>query len=288
MTLPSADAPVAPQTVRPARLALDHLTVVDCTPCEVVAIAAEVGCQSVCLFLQPMEVLPRMPSFELIGATAERRETRRRCQDLGITVDLAYPFTLTARTELDTFQAALETAAWLEVRAVNTLLYDRDPQRRLDKFTAFCQLAAGYDLAVAVEFYPLSQVRTLREALDLVACAEESGSVGVNVDLLHLMRSGGRVAEVAAAPAGALLYAQYCDGQRTLDARDWSWEASSQRLLPGEGEFDVQQFARSLPIGTRCSVEVPQEREILQALSPRERAARAVAATRRAIDSAER
>jgi len=46
---------------------------------ERVTLADETGCQSVCLFLERMEVLPRMPQFALIGDTAERRETRRRC-----------------------------------------------------------------------------------------------------------------------------------------------------------------------------------------------------------------
>ena len=268
------------------RLALDHLTVVDTTPSELVPLAAEVGCQSVCLFMESMAVLPRMPPFALIGDTVERRETRRRCQDLGISVDLVYPFTLTGRTEINTFQAALESAAWLEARAVNTLLYDRDAQRRFDTFAGFCELAASYGLAVAVEFYPLSQVRSLAQALDLVERVDKPGSVGVNVDLLHLVRSGGGAGDIAAAPMQRLLYAQYCDGRRTLDAQDWGWEASSQRLLPGEGEFDLRGFARALPPQIRCSVEIPQEGGMLQGLSRRERAARAVAATRGAIECA--
>src|SRR5262249_34555071 len=163
----------------PALLALDHLTVADTTPSQLVAVAAQAGCPAVCMFLEPLAVLPRMPSFDLLGDTLERRETRRHCEDLGISIDLAYPFTLAALTEVGAFRPLMETAAWLGVRALNTLVYDRDPQRRFDKFAAFCELAAEYRFVVAVEFYPLSQVCSLLEALELVRRVGRPDWVGV-------------------------------------------------------------------------------------------------------------
>jgi len=265
--------------IAPDLLALDHLTVADTTPSQLIALAAEVGSPAVCLFLEPMAVLPRMPEFRLLGDTPERRETRHRCEGLGIHIDLAYPFTLTARTQVQAFRRAMETAAWLGVRALNTLHYDRDPQRRIDLFAAFCELAAEYGLRVAVEFYPLSQIRSLPEALDLVARIERPGQVGVNIDLLHLMRSGGRIEDIRNAAPGSISYAQFCDGPQSLDTPAWSTEASYQRQLPGEGQFDVAGFSSALPAGVPCSVEVPQELQIAQGQSARERGMRAVQAT---------
>ena len=175
-----------------SRLALDHLTVTDTTPSQLVSVAAEVGCEAVCLFLEPVGILPRMPHFELLGATAERRETRARCEALGVGIDLVYPFTLTGRTDANTFMPALETAAYLGAQAVNVLLYDRDPARRLDVFGAFCTLAAAHALEVVVEYYPVSQIKSLAAAIELVS-HHLPGRVGVNVDLLHFNRSGGNV-----------------------------------------------------------------------------------------------
>jgi sugar phosphate isomerase/epimerase len=112
---------------------------------------------------------------------------------------------------------------------------------------------------------------------------ERPGQVGVNIDLLHLMRSGGRIEDIRNAPPGSISYAQFCDGPQSLDSEAWSIEASYQRQIPGEGQFDVAGFSRALPAGVPCSVEVPQELQIAQGQSPRERGMRALQATRSVI-----
>lgn len=265
------------------RLALDHLTVADTTPSQLVAVAADAGCQGICLFMEPMAVLPRMPQFQLHGDTTERRETKARMADSGIVLDVAYPFTLSGRSDVAGFAPALETAAELEAWAVNVLAYDRDPARRLERFAAFCDLADGFGLKVVVEFYPLSQVRSLAEAIDLVRAIDAPGRVGVNADLLHLVRAGDDAATLAVAPAEWILYGQYCDGPAEQTALAWDYEASSQRLLAGEGMFDLAGFAAALPPGCRTSVELPQDSALAAGVPVADRARAAVHGVRRAI-----
>ncbi len=262
------------------RLALDHLTVPDTTPAQLVEVASKAGAQAVCMFIEPMAVIPRMPAFDLYGDTAERRETRARMDNLGIGMDLAYPFTLTGRTDVSAFGRALETARFLGARAVNVLVYDRDPARRVDCFGRFCTLALAHDLHVAVEFYPVSQVRRFPDAVALAQAADTPGRVGVNVDLLHLARSGGVAADLAAAPAGTVLYAQYCDAPAFCEDSQLEAEASSQRLYPGEGALDVQGLAAVLEPDVRISVEAPREDLVLRGVPALERARRALQATR--------
>lgn len=261
-------------------LALDHLTVTDTTPWELVEVAARTGYQAVCMFLEPMAVLPRMPAFELIGDRAAQRETRARLDALGIGIDLAYPFTLAGRTDVAAFRPALETAAFLGARMANALVYDRDPARRQDRLAEFCELADGFRLGVALEFYPSSQVRSLNEAVELVQRVGAPGRVGVNVDLLHLVRSGGAASDLARAPAGAVIYGQFCDGPETCDPADREYEASSQRRLPGEGCFDIEAFAAALPAGARVSIEAPLDAAIAAGAPPELRARRALDALR--------
>jgi sugar phosphate isomerase/epimerase len=267
------------------RLALDHLTVVDTTPSQLVDVAAEVGCQAICLFMEPMAVLPQMPPFDIYRDTPERCETKARLDDLNIAVDIAYPFTLSSRTDLAAFHGPMETAAFLGARYVNTLLYDRDPARREDVFTAFCAQAAEYGLGVVAEFYPVSQIRSLEEAVALVRKVGRPGEVGVNVDQLHLVRSGGTLADIAAAPAEYLLYGQYCDGQADYDREKLDYEASSQRMLAGEGAFDVAGFAAALPASAGRSVELPREDALLGGISLIERARAAVGSVRARLGS---
>lgn len=262
-------------TAPTARLALDHLTVVDTTPSQLVEVAAAANCRAVCAFLEPMSVLPDMPQFEMNTASAEFRETKARMGDLGIGLDIAYPFTLSGRTDVSAFRPALECAAGLEAWAVNVLTYDREPVRRTEYFATFCELAAGFGLNVVVEFFPPSQVKTLKQALELVRQVHRPGRVGVNVDLLHLTRSGGSIAELADAPPEFILYGQYCDGNTTCAPDQRDFEASAQRLLPGEGTLDLAGFARALPLHCRTSVELPQHDALISGMPALYRAQRA-------------
>ncbi len=248
-------------------VALDHITAVDATPRQLVEAAAGAGCAGICLFMEPMAVLPAMPPFDLYGDQQARRELAGCLADLRLSLDLAYPFTLTGRSDPASFDAAFETAAELGARLVNVLAYDRDPVRRLDVFGRFCDRATRFDLGVAVEFYPPSQIGSLAAALALVGAIDRPGQVGVNVDILHHMRSGGTLTELKAAPAGYVLYGQLCDGM-LVAPKDIEHEASRARLLAGEGQFDLAGFVAALPAGTPISVEIPRDHALAQ---PRER-----------------
>lgn len=265
------------------RLALDHITVVDTDPCKLAETARAVGCDGLCLFMESMSVLPLMPQFDIYSDLAARREFKQRMEDQGVVLDLAYPFTLAGRTEVSQFATALECAAELQAGLLNVLIYDRDPARREDKFAGFCDLALSFGLRVALEFYPVSQVRSLAEALELTARVGRPGEVGVNADLLHLMRSGGTLAELAAAPSGLILYGQFADAPLSRPEEEWDFEASSDRLLPGEGQFDLAGFARALPLGCPVSVEIPRNRQVEAGIPVLERARLAVDAVRRAL-----
>lgn len=237
------------------RLALDHITAVDTTPIQLAEVASAAGCEGICLFMEPMDVLPLMPPFDIYHDLPARRALKQRMDDLGVGLDVAYPFTLAGRTDVAAFATAMECAADLDAQVLNALVYDRDPARRADKFAEFCALAGSFGLRVGVEFYPPSQVRSLADALALVDGA--GAHVGINVDLLHLMRSGGTIAELAAAPAGRIFYGQLSDGP--LNAPDdLDAEASSGRLLAGEGAFDLAGFVRALPAQCPLSVEIPR------------------------------
>ena len=259
-----------------ARLALDHLTVVDTTPSQLVEAAAAADCRAVCAFLEPMSILPDMPLFDMTIGSAEFQKTRSLMADLGIGLDIAYPFTLTGRSDVSAFRPALERAAALDAWAVNVLDYDREPARRTEKFASFCELAAEFGLNVVVEFFPPSQVQTLEQALELVMQVNKPGRVGVNVDLLHLVRSGGSVAELSAAPAEFILYGQYCDAPAACEPDQRDFEASSQRMLPGEGALDLAGFAKALPPSCRTSVELPQHAALASGMPRIDRAHRAV------------
>ena len=262
------------------RLALDHITAVDTTPIQLAEAARAAGCDGICLFMEPMDVLPLMPKFDIYRDLTARRAFRRRLDDLVVTLDVAYPFTLAGRTEVAAFATAMECAAELDAQVINALVYDRDPVRRADKFGQFCDLAGSFGLRVGVEFYPPSQVRSLADALALVDGA--GAHVGINVDLLHLMRSGGTFEELSAAPADRIFYGQLSDGPLQAPA-DLDAEASSGRALAGEGAFDLAGFVRALPQNCPLSVEIPRNAAVEAGEPLAARVARAVEGVRAAI-----
>lgn len=264
------------------RLALDHITAIDSDPVTLASAASDAGCAGMCLFMQPMDVLPLMPTFDIYGDLGARRDLRRQMDDLGVALDVAYPFTLAGRTDVRDFCVAMECAADLGAMLLNVLVYDRDPARRRDTFGAFCDLAATFGHKVGVEFYPPSQVGSLAAALDLVQAVARPGLVGVNVDLLHLMRAGESVADLAAAPGEYILYGQIADGPVTAPD-NLDLEASSERLLPGEGAFDIGAFVRALPEGCPISVEIPRNHAVTAGVPRAERVRMAVAGVRRTI-----
>lgn len=263
------------------RLVLDHITVADATPIQLVELAAAIGCAGIGLFMEPMAVLPLMPAFDLYGSPAARRELGAALRANGVTLDIAYPFTLGSRTEVADLAGAMDCAAELGAGLLNVLAYGRDPARRADQFAALCDMARSRGLRVGIEFFPASQVGSLGAALALVAAIGRPGEVGVNVDLLHLMRTGGTLAELAAAPPGTILCGQLADGPLAAPA-DPVHEASAARCLAGEGAFDLAGFVAALPAGCPVSVEIPRNAEAAT-MSALARARRAVEGVRRVL-----
>lgn len=261
------------------KLALDHLTVTDTTPVDLVRAAEVSHCEGMCLFMHSLDVLPRMPNFNLLDNPLQQGELKAAMQAASVKLDVAYPFTLAGRTTIADFQVGLDCAAFLEAEFVNALVYDREEARREDNFLAFTEMAKQTGLKVVVEFFPASQIASLADALALVALVDRPYEVGVNVDLLHLMRSGGTLADLKAAPEAFILYAQICDAPLKPHLSAGA-EASAQRSLAGAGDFDIAAFIAALPSHCQMSVEIPQEDAILAGQSTAQRARQAVDSVR--------
>jgi sugar phosphate isomerase/epimerase len=112
--------------------------------------------------------------------------------------------------------------------------------------------------------------------------AHPAGSV--LVDALHLRRSGGSPADLAALPPERLPYGQLCDAPLEPvwpDEQVAIAESRGGRLLPGDGELPLRELIDVLPPGSALSVEAPVA--ALADRSPAERASRAFAAATRLL-----
>lgn len=263
-------------------LALDHLTVSDAYPWELVHLASQNGLPGCCLFLHSMSVIPHMPPYDLVRDKSARNVTKTALADYGVTLDLAYPFTLTGHSKPEDFNSAMDAAADLGAKAINLLVYDRDEERRVGTVSAVADMALQRGMDSVIEFYPSSAIKSFDAAAHLVRAVGRQG-LGVNVDLLHLYRSGGSVAELSGAE-GVIRFAQLADGLLT-SPEDPDFEAGRNRTIVGGGELPVEAFLKALPQGVPLSLEVPRDAEIDAGLSKVERAARAVKTFRQAVNT---
>ncbi|RYY26683.1 MAG: sugar phosphate isomerase/epimerase [Sphingomonadales bacterium] len=258
---------------------LDHLTVSNASPIEIVQVAAQSGYSGVGLFLYKVPGVPGMCEFDIMNSNNSLQEVRFLSQELDCPVAIAYPFTLTRTSTVDSFDFALDAAAEIGAQAVNLLVFDRDIARRAEGVAGFCERAGRRGLVVGLEFYPPSALRTLGEAVALCDMAS-APNLKLTVDLLHLHRSGGTFEELAA-QRDRILLAQICDAPASAP-EDLFYEAAADRLLPGEGALDPAGFLRACGPGVSVSIEAPCAR--LSGLSPELRARSALQAARIALE----
>ena len=256
-------------------LCLDHLTLSDLTALQLIDVAHQTGCASVSLFIKP---LPLGPYADLLHDKAARAEVIRALRDGGLGVGIVEPFMLEESTDWDELQRTVELTAELGGR-VNALGFDTDPARLRDAMCRLATLASAAGVQMAIEAFPLSAVRTQADALDLALAA--GAHVGLCVDTLHVIRSGGKWDDVAALPPERILHVQLNDGPLEPPA-DRYREATIARLLPGQGEFGLDAFLPLIPPSATVAVEAPF---IAPAgMTPTDRGRIAVQAARRLVD----
>lgn len=209
-----------------------------------------------------------MPDYDLVHDKALRNATRQAAVDLGIAIELVYPFSFGSRISVPAFEPDLECAAELGAQRVNALVYDRDEARAANNLGAFTDLVRRYGLLTAVELFPGSRVASLEDGVELLERVDSPEWLGLNVDLLHLMRSGGDVSQLATLGKESIFIAQACDGPLNLDPSQFAFEASSNRLLPGQGDFDIAAFVESLPGDCPVCLEIPISDSSEGALDP--------------------
>jgi sugar phosphate isomerase/epimerase len=126
---------------------------------------------------------------------------------------------------------------------------------------------APFGLTADLEFMPWTAVPDARSALALVKAAGSPDNAGILVDALHFGRSHSTLDDIRAIPRSLLHYAQICDGEAGIhfSHEQLIHTARCERLLPGEGNIDLQGLFAALPPDLPVSVEVvnlPREASI--------------------------
>lgn len=233
---------------------LAPLTVAGLAPPAIVAAAAEAGYAHAGLRLHPAS--PGEAPWPVVGDTPMRRETLARLRDTGVKVFDFDIIRLDAGVDPGRFVPVLETAAELGARFGLVAIDGDDEPAMTAAFARLCELGAPLGLAFGIEYMPWTGAKTIADARRIV---EKAGCGGILIDAIHVDRSGGTAAEIAAAPAALIAYFQICDlpAERPADAATMIYQARNARLPPGEGGIDLAGMVRALPPGLPISVEVP-------------------------------
>lgn len=231
-------------------LCLDHLSLYDVTALELIEIAAELHCDAVSLFVTPA---PLGPYRDLTTDKAAKAEVLAALRDNGLSVGIVEPFMLQKDTDWDLLERSAALAAELN-GTVNALCFDDEPARLQASFGRLAEISRAAGARMAIEGFTLSTVRTPADAL---AMADTVGpEIGLTIDTLHVIRTGGSWADIAALPPDRIFHVQIDDGPREAPS-DLFQEATVARLPPGQGEFDIASFVKLVPSHARLAVEAP-------------------------------
>jgi len=248
---------------------LDHLSLVDLDALTLIEAAADAGFAAVSLFATP---IPIGGAKNLIEDAAARAAVFAALRATGLSVGIVEPFMLEPQIDWPLFERLAGLTAELG-GTVNMLGMDDEPERLRDSLVRLVDIARAAGAPVIMEPFPLSAIRTPAVALELAQALGED--VGLCIDSLHVIRSGGSWADVAALPPDRIRHVQLNDGPLAPPANRGR-EAALERLLPGEGAFDLRALLPLLPAHATIAVEAP--RRALPGEAPAERAARLMTA----------
>ncbi|WP_373077385.1 sugar phosphate isomerase/epimerase family protein [Zhongshania sp.] len=234
------------------RFGIHHMTAMELSPVEFVKAAAKHGCQSVSLFgFGDPNQFPLVTSKNNIELKAALRDT-------AIQVGNVDPFILLPNTKIEDLIPGLDIAADIGAAGISVVVLDNDQQRVSQLLGELCSRSLGFDLRVAIEFMALSPAwNSLPEAVKLVSLLN-APNLGLSVDVLHLIRSGGTAADVADLSPELFYNFQLCDSLDLRACSDYGAEAMGARLAPGEGRFPLFEILSALPSNMLIELEVPQ------------------------------
>ncbi len=183
---------------------------------------------------------------------AVAKEVRLRLDDTGLIALDMEPIFVTP--DGDHGDAVIEAAATVGARNLLVVSRGVDDDHFVDRFGELCDLAAAHGIGCSLEFMAFMSIRDLPQAV-AVLDAVDRPNASVLIDNLHLVRTGGTVADVTAVDPTRLPYVQLCDAPASAPEQ-LVVEALDERLTLGAGELPVGELVDALPAHTALSLEI--------------------------------
>ena len=259
---------------------LAHLTVLQCSPLEMVTIASKTGYQFVSLRMTA--VTPNEKTYPLMDDRAMMKETKARMADTGVRVLDIELARMDPQTEPEVYLKFLEAGAELGARAVIAQLPDPDRARATEWYGRLCDLAQPFGLTVDLEFPSWTDTPDLKAAAAVIEAVNKPNA-GMLVDTLHFDRSRSRLEDLRNLPREWFHFIHLCDAPKEIPAttKDIIYTARAGRYFPGEGGLNLREILDCMPT-VPYSLEIPNE-ALMKELGPEEFARRAIRAAEQCV-----
>ena len=237
-------------------LSLEHLTMIDASPRELIDAAAAGGFDKVGLRVVPPQPANRlMPGFDDPRFV---RELEAQAKDVGVVIGMIEAIWLAPETDLDEIERALAIGGELGAQYALICGNDREEARTVDNLGAIARAARGYGMEIAFEFMSFVAVSGLEQA-QRIARATGEANVRLLIDAMHLSRTGADLSALTPLNAAAVSYVHLCDGVAVPPATEAALrdEARTGRFYPGEGELPLDDFLAAMPDDARIGLEAP-------------------------------
>ena len=192
---------------------------------------------------------------DLIASSSTPAEVRKRCADLGLSIDLYQPFRDFDTVLPDRLTANLRRAehkfAVMEELGTDTMLVCSsvaadaldDPARIADQFHELAERASRRGMRIAYEALAWGRhVNTWNQSWDVVRLGDHP-ALGLCLDSFHVLSRTPEpeaISAISEIPGDKIFFLQLADAPlMSMDVLQWS---RHHRLFPGQGEFDLPRF----------------------------------------------
>ncbi|MFV0457391.1 MAG: sugar phosphate isomerase/epimerase family protein [Actinomycetales bacterium] len=259
-------------------MSLSPLTVLPCSPLEIIDAASAAGFRTLGLRL-----LPTLPTDVAVLEDPElMRGILRRLRETQLSVLDVEVIRVSPSLDVGTVLPVLDYAAELGARWLAVTAEPRDDYRAetehlvVSKLRDVADAAARRGLGVMLEFMVFRGVSTLDDAVRVVTAVDRP-NMRICLDVLHLFRSGGTAESVRKLDPQLLACVQLNDAP-IEPTDDVQREARYNRRLPGQGGLPLDEVLAAIPVEVPLAVEVPAQDAA--PLAPAQRAHAAMAALR--------
>jgi sugar phosphate isomerase/epimerase len=262
------------------RLGIEYLSALGLPPVEFVKLTAALGCRHISTgFTAGVPSPVGYPPFNLKEDVKLRGEMIAAMRDLGVSISLFEGMSVQPGRDIRERAPDLDILQELGVTRVNIISFDPDLARAFDQFAVGAEMAAGAGMESVSEFVPGFTVPDLPTALAAVRHVGRP-DFRLLVDVMHLARSGGTAADLAAIDPGLIGYVHLSDVPLVPIIPGYFEEATCERRAPGAGELPLLDMLAAVPPHVVVGLEVPEVAKAMAGVGPRERLGPVVEAAR--------